>query len=174
MKVFLIGFMGCGKTSLGKKIASKVGWPFTDMDREIEERCGMKVSQVFERFGERHFRSLEREILIDICRREGDAVVSTGGGAPCHGDNMELMNSAGKTVYLRMSPGKLVSRLEHGRDKRPKIKGMDDGELLSFIREILPGREEAYCRAHLVIDCDGASDDYICSHIADFLEPGAK
>ncbi|MCD8072521.1 MAG: shikimate kinase [Alistipes sp.] len=174
MKIFLVGFMGCGKTSLGKKIASKLGWPFVDMDMDIEQRYGMKVSELFERFGEDYFRKVESEILREISGRDGDAVVSTGGGAPCHRENMDIMNSAGATVYLRMSPEKLLSRLEHGRDKRPKIRGMSDDELLSFIREILPGREKAYSRAHLVIDCNGATDDYICGHIIDYLEVGGR
>lgn len=160
--------MGSGKTSLGRQVAYMLGWRFVDMDKEIERSCGMKVSEVFATHGEDHFRKCEQDILRDVCSGEGDTVVSTGGGAPCHGDNMQAMNRMGRTVYLRMSPAKLVARLEHGRDKRPKIQGMDDARLLAYIREALPGREEYYGKAHLIIDCDGASDQYICEHIVRF------
>lgn len=170
MVIFLIGFMGCGKTSIGRKVAAQAGFRFMDMDREIEERCGMNVAGIFERHGEPYFRRCERELLESLAGQDGDLVVSTGGGVPCHGDNMDVMNRTGRTVYLKMSPPKLVKRLEHGRDKRPKIQGMDDGALLEYIGRTLPGREEYYNKAHIVIDCDGAADDYICRHIAGYLE----
>ncbi|MCC8019178.1 MAG: AAA family ATPase [Rikenellaceae bacterium] len=170
MIVFLIGFMGCGKTSIGRKVAAQASFRFVDMDREIEERCGMKVADIFQRHGEESFRRCEREFLENLAASEGDTIVSTGGGAPCHGENMELMNRLGRTVYLKMSPPKLVKRLEHGREKRPKIQGMDDERLLEYIFHTLPGREEYYGKAHFIIDCDGATDDYICRHIAGYLE----
>lgn len=175
MIIFLTGFMGCGKTSLGRKVALRTGLRFVDMDREIERRSGMKVSEIFARYGENGFRRMERELLERLVAEPGPMIVSTGGGVPCHGDNMELMNRSGRTVYLKMCPSQLAARLESGRDKRPKIRGMNDRELLAFISETLPMREEYYNLSHLIIDCDGVSDDYICNHIVShFYAPGKR
>lgn len=173
MIIFLVGFMGCGKTSIGRKVASLTGMRFIDMDAEIEKECGMKVSEIFAVHGEDYFRLRERELLEKLEKEGVHAIVSTGGGAPCHGDNMELMNRAGRTVYLKMSPQKLVSRLEYGREKRPKIKGMDNRQLLDYIIKTLPGREVFYNDAKLIIDTDGVNDRYVCEHIAGFIgRPG--
>ncbi len=169
MLIFLVGYMGCGKSSTGRKIARRLGMGFTDMDAEIEEREGMKITEIFAAKGEPYFRRLERETLTSYAHA-GDWVVATGGGVPCHGDNMELMNSLGVTVYFRMTPRKLVRRLGPGRAKRPLICGKDDAQLLEFIEANLPLREPFYSRAKLVIDCDGVNDEYIVRHVETFIK----
>ena len=170
MVVFLIGFMGCGKSTVGRSVAERLGCRFVDMDRDIEERAGMSVAQMFERHGEAFFREQERAAIARYAAME-DAVVATGGGAPCAGDNMDRLNDAGQTVYLKMSPEKLVGRLsQHGREKRPLLRGKNDAEVLAFIRERLPQREPFYGRAALVIDCEGVSDAYIADHVAVFID----
>ena len=169
MLIFLIGYMGCGKSSIGRRLAARLRVPFVDMDTEIERREGLSVSEIFARYGEAHFRRVEREVLADLCAMER-GVVATGGGVPCGEGNMARMNRAGLTVYFRMSPDKLVRRLEHGRDKRPLIRHMDDEQLLAYISEHLARREPFYAQAGLVVACDHISDDYIARHIELYVE----
>ena len=169
MLIFLIGYMGCGKSSIGRPLAVRLGVPFVDMDTEIERREGMKVSEIFASKGEPYFRQVEREVLAELCAMER-GVVATGGGVPCGEGNMERMNAAGLTIYFKMSPEKLVRRLEHGRDKRPLIRNMDDAQLLAYITENLARREQFYGKAGLVIACDHISDEYIARHIELYLE----
>lgn len=169
MVLFLVGYMGCGKSSMGRQLARKLGFGFADMDSQIEQQCGKTVAEIFEQHGQEHFRAMERQ-WIEGLASEDDMVVATGGGAPCFGDNMQIMNNKGITVYFKMSPAKLVTRLAHGRDKRPLIRGMKDEQLLEFITENLEKREPYYEKARLIIDCDGMSDDYILSHVENYLK----
>ena len=169
MVLFLIGFMGCGKSSIGRKLARRLRYGFVDMDADIEQQAGMTVSEVFAQYGEARFRELEREALARYAGLSG-TVVATGGGAPCGEGNMEAMNRCGVTVYFKMTPEKLAERLYHGRDKRPLLQGKDDEQLLAYIRERLPVREKFYGQARLVIDCDGVSDDYIAEHVVRYME----
>lgn len=173
MVLFLVGFMGCGKSSIGRQLARRLGYGFVDMDADIERQAGMTVSEMFDRRGEAYFREREREALARYAGL-ADTVVATGGGVPCGEGNMETMNRCGVTVYFKMTPEKLALRLRHGRDKRPLLRGKDDGELLTFIRERLPQREPFYGQARLVIDCDGVSDDYIAEHVVRYMENSVK
>ena len=102
MLLFLIGYMGCGKSSIGRPLAKRLGLKFVDMDTEIERRCGVSVQQFFADRGEEAFRRLERELLRELTSAE-DTVVATGGGVPCFFDNMELMNGSGVTVYVKLA-----------------------------------------------------------------------
>ena len=109
MKIFLIGYMGCGKTSLGRKLAHATGLRFVDMDAAIEEREGASVADIFRYEGEEYFRSRERRLIDELAESEEDMIISTGGGAPVWRDNMERMNEAGVTVYLRRTPEQIAS-----------------------------------------------------------------
>lgn len=168
----MIGYMGCGKSTVGHQMSRLLGYRFMDMDKLIEQRSGMTISEIFERHGEPYFRRLEREMLAELSV-EQDAVIATGGGVPCHGDNMEVMNGS-ETVYLKMSPEKLFSRLVLGRAKRPLIRDLDDRQLMDYIRTMLEAREPFYGRAKLVIDCDGVSDDYVARHIVNHVKMNSK
>lgn len=160
MKIFLIGYMGCGKSSLGRRLARRAGMRFVDMDSEIEQREGASISDIFRFEGEEYFRRVERDLIDTLAAEDGDMVVSTGGGAPVWGDNMERMNTAGMTVYLRRTPQQIASRLSpHGRQKRPKLRGLNDEELVAFMTENMAEREPFYSRARLCIDCAERSDD---------------
>ena len=157
MTLFLIGFMGCGKSSLGRKLAARLGCDFFDTDKAIESDTGVTIGEIFAYEGEEGFRLRERDMLCSL-PDGGRVVVATGGGLPCYADNLQVMQSNGKSVYLRLSPEKLVSRLGRGRARRPKIAGMNDEELLKYICDLLPQREEFYMAADVVIECDDLSD----------------
>ncbi|MBC8052050.1 MAG: AAA family ATPase [Sphingobacteriaceae bacterium] len=150
MKIFLIGFMGSGKTTLGKRLALKLGYRFIDMDKEIETATNMSISQYFSDFGEDAFRETENKILksSDL---PVDAIIATGGGAPCFFDNLEWMNKNGLTIYLSLSPKALALRLANATDERPILKNLK-GELLeAFIAERLKARDSFYTQAKLTI-----------------------
>ncbi len=120
--IFLIGYMGSGKTTLGKKLASKLALPFIDTDEEIVKQIGMSITEYFAQYGEDAFRALEREQLRKFAERA--AVISTGGGAPCFFDNMDWIKANGYAVYLQMSPKALFDRLSQSKlHKRPILIG---------------------------------------------------
>lgn len=173
MTIFLVGYMGCGKSTVGHQMSRMLGYRFMDMDKLIEQRSGMTIAEIFERHGELYFRRLERGMLGEL-GAEKDVVIATGGGVPCHGDNMEVMNACAETVYLKMSPEKLFSRLVHGRAKRPLIRDFDDQQLMDYIRTMVEARSPFYERARLVIDCDGVSDEYVARHIANHIKMNSK
>ena len=169
MLIFLVGYMGGGKATIGRGRARQLGLRFIDMDTEVERRAGMSVAEFFAAHGEAAFRREEREVLQGLTA-ERDAVVATGGGVPCFFDNMEVMNAAGLTIYLKMGPEKLAARLEYGKAKRPLLRDKTQEELQAFIAENLVGREPFYARAKMVMDCNGVSDDYIARHVALYVE----
>lgn len=150
MKIFLIGYMGCGKSTKAKQLAQHLSCPVIDLDAEIVLKSGKTINEYFSAFGEDAFRLLEQETLHNFPYPE-NCVVATGGGLPCFFDNMEWMNANGTTIYLRMDPATLVSRL-HNRQKRPLIKDLNDDELLIFIQQKLKEREGFYMQAKLVVD----------------------
>lgn len=169
MVLFLVGFMGSGKSSVGRRLAAALGYNFVDTDRAIEEDTGVTVSEIFAYEGEAGFRHRESE-LLRLLPSEGDVVVATGGGMPCYEDNLALMRERGKVIYFKLSPDRLLARLGRGRARRPKIAGMNDEELLEYITTTLPAREAWYSQADMVIDCNGATDEYIIYHIRNFLK----
>lgn len=155
-KIFLIGFMGSGKSTIGKNLASHLGWSYIDLDENVEKMAGMSVPEIFSRKGEHFFRQIESEAL----RKTGSqikAVISTGGGTPCFTDNMNFMLANGLTIYLKMPPSLLKNRLSKSPEKRPLLKNIDKKELKEFITTKLAEREKWYCMAELTVD--GISTD---------------
>ena len=132
IRIFLTGYMGAGKTTLGKAFARKMNIPFIDLDWYIEERFHKTVGELFTERGEAGFRELERNMLHEVAEFE-NVVISTGGGAPCFFDNMEFMNRAGKTVFLDVHPDVLFRRLRVAKQQRPILQGKEDDELKTFI-----------------------------------------
>lgn len=149
--IYIIGFMGSGKSTAGRKLAAAVGCPFIDLDRKIEEVASKTIPRIFAEDGEEHFRKIESEVLknLDTGRR---LIVSTGGGTPCHGDNMDFMLQTGLTVYLKMTPGQLSKRLLDSSGERPLLKNVPDESLPRFIEEKLEQREKWYNKADLIVD----------------------
>lgn len=149
--VYIIGFMGSGKSTAGKKIASMLGFSFIDIDRRIEEIAGKTIPEIFSQEGEESFRKRESEVLKST-GTEDCMVVSTGGGTPCHGDNMDYMLETGVTVYLKMTPEQLTWRLLESTSSRPLIKNVSDDDLPGFISRVLSAREKWYERADIIIE----------------------
>ena len=150
--IFLIGFPGCGKTTLGKATAMVLNCPFTDLDEYIEEQTGQTVVELFAKHGEAHFRRLERQALRELARRYG--IVACGGGTPCDKRNMELMNTHGITVWLTTSEERIISRLclpEH-RAKRPQIASLTDEEIAAYVHRTINLRTPHYAKAQLQFD----------------------
>jgi len=152
-RLFLIGYMGTGKTTIGRELAEALNLEFIDLDNYIEYRYQKTVGQLFEEFGEDGFRDIERRVLREIGEFE-NVVVSAGGGTPCFYDNMEYMKQAGKTIYLKSSPEALAKRLNTWKEKRPLIKDKDEKELYLFIDENLRKREPYYSTADLVFETE--------------------
>jgi shikimate kinase len=158
MKIFLIGFMGCGKSTLGKKLATKLGYEFVDLDHQLEKEMGMTIGSYFAAHGEDNFRLQERKTLTEY-DYPANIVIATGGGAPCYFDNMEWMNSNGLTIYIQMSPVALAKRLESGKEKRPLLKDLNEEQLIAFIEEKLTYREAFYSKASIVANGISLSAD---------------
>jgi shikimate kinase len=153
MKVYLIGFMGSGKTHIGKQIAQILDFLFVDTDTLIENTEGVSVAQLFVNKGEAEFRKIESERLQGLAKWD-NIIVATGGGAPCFHDNMTYINNSGITVYLKTNPQLLLERLLPETDKRPLLKGRSEVELLAFINSKIAEREAFYGQADIIIHQD--------------------
>ncbi len=154
--------MGCGKTTLGKRLAEHTGFAFLDLDGYIEQKYLKTVATIFAEMGQDAFREIERKMLSEVADFE-NVVIATGGGAPCFFDNIDLMNNAGLTVYIKLTPEQLAFRLEHSRaGKRPLIAGKSGEELRQFIEDGLRQREQYYLQAKLIL---AGSDDEIIEKI---------
>ena len=160
MLIFLVGYAGCGKSSLGKRLARRLEGRYVDTDKLVERSVGATVADIFYYEGEEYFRRAEREVLEGLIEECFDGVVATGGGLATWQDNAERMNEVGTTVYLRRSPEQILSRMsDYGREKRPMFRGKSDEELLEFMHKHMAEREPHYVKAHITIECDRVSDD---------------
>lgn len=150
MRIFLTGYMGCGKSTIGRKVAALMGTNFIDLDKYIEERNFKSVPDIFAQDGEASFRLKERQALQEVAEFE-EVVVGTGGGAPCFFDNMQLMNQTGITIYLAPDNETLANRLLKSKTERPLIAGKSKEELLIFIRQALEKRAPFYEQSKIII-----------------------
>jgi shikimate kinase len=167
MKVFLVGFMGSGKTTIGKKLANYLKCDFIDLDKLIEAKVGMSIVEYFELYGESAFRDLEREVLQKTDFPE-NVIIATGGGVPCFGDNMSWMNENGLVAYLSLSPKALASRLENSKTDRPLIRNLKGDELEGFISTKLAEREPFYSQSKFVV----SASDLTAERLAFYLNLG--
>ena len=152
-RVFLIGYMGSGKTTLGKAFARELKLEFIDLDWYIEARFHKTVSQIFAERGESGFREIERNMLHEVGEFE-DVVIAAGGGTPCFFDNVDYMNRSGKTVFLTASDEVLFRRLKIGKAKRPLLANKSDDELMGTIKSALEKRLPFYEKATYRFDAD--------------------
>lgn len=151
--IFFIGFSGSGKTTIGRKIAKRLGFSFYDLDGAIEHESGIKISDIFREKGEEYFRKLESSCLQKVIKNKF-TVVSCGGGTPVYNNNMQIMNESGVTVYLKMNPKALCYRLERSKNKRPLLASYEGNELVQQVEAILKKREPFYNQAKIKIDAD--------------------
>lgn len=165
--IYLTGFMGAGKTTVGRILAEKLGWHFTDIDSLIEEREGATVSDIFTRCGEPRFRQLEA-FALERASEWTEHVVSTGGGIVLRDENRRIMRATGITIYLR-TPAHTVGERLSGDDSRPLLRTQDP---MGRIRELLLEREPLYEQADITIDTEGRSPEEVAEEIIAKLEEG--
>ncbi len=165
MKIFLIGFMGSGKTYWGNLWSQKSGLKFFDIDDMVEETQEKTIAEIFAQDGEDHFRDLETTALRSFADKE-NAIVASGGGTPCYNDNITWMNENGTSIYLQSSPENILKRLISETEKRPLIKDLSQEELLFYIREKIKEREFFYNEAKIILPVDELNSNYL----PDFLK----
>jgi shikimate kinase len=151
--IFFVGFSGSGKSTVGRKIAKKLGFSYIDLDDAIEGTTGLKISEIFNQKGEDHFRVLEKNCLREILNNKF-IVVSCGGGTPVYFNNMQLMNDNGITVYLKMSPKALCHRLKKSKKERPVLNTSGNECLDSKVENLLKMREPFYTQADITVTAD--------------------
>jgi shikimate kinase len=154
MRIFLIGFMGCGKTHWGKQMSQKLQVPFFDLDQMIEERESKSITEIFAELGEEYFRMLEKDVLYMITESHDSFVMACGGGAPCFFNNIDYMKSRGTTVWINCSTDCLYHRLVHEKEKRPLIRNIPDDELKSYIIKKYSDRKIFYQQADVIVTKD--------------------
>lgn len=150
-RIILIGYMGSGKTTVGRALAKELGLQFYDLDWYIESRRRKTIPQLFAERGEDGFREIEHNMLHEVAEFE-DIVLSCGGGTPCFYDNIDYMNSLGEVIWLKADPEVLYKHLLMGKTERPLLKGKSPEELITFIREQLEKREPFYSKARHVLN----------------------
>ena len=160
MLIFLVGYMGCGKTTFGRKLATKLDWQFADLDELIEERYKISIHDFFAKYGEESFRRIENMMLRELLTKHR-IIVSTGGGTPCFYNNMELMNRYGVTIFLNTPVPVLVQRLLNGKRKRPLVMGLGIDELIMKINQHLAQRIGYYNRAQYEISLEEQIPDLV-------------
>jgi shikimate kinase len=152
MKIFLIGFMGSGKSFWGRRLSEKLRMPFFDLDDQIEEHSGKPITDLFREKGEEHFRLLEKDLLHIITESHDSFVMACGGGTPCFYNNLDYMKQAGTVVWINLSPDQLFERLRKEKEHRPLIRDLSDEQLRSFILRKFADRKMYYDQADVHAD----------------------
>lgn len=164
-RIYLIGFMGSGKSTIGKMLAQYLQLAFYDMDTLIEAKAQKTINEIFTEEGENEFRLIEKDVLHKTEQLE-KAIIATGGGAPCHFDNMDWIGQHGMSLYLRASPFLIAQRLRFQQSHRPLIKELNDDELLDFIDSKLMERSPFYEQADMIYDQDERTAAAMASELA--------
>ncbi len=164
VRVYLIGYMGSGKSRTGGEVAAKMDWRFTDMDDLFEEKYRISVLDFFEKYDENSFRNIERKLLHETIL-EDNMIIATGGGTPCFFDNMDFINNNGTSIYLKPDIALLINRLRIVRKKRPLLKDVRLENLVDFVHQQLVERELFYTKAHFTIEGADISADNIINLI---------
>jgi shikimate kinase len=149
--IFLIGFMGSGKTTIGKKVAKELGYQFIDTDKLITQKEGRSISEIFFQNGEKHFRLLEKHCLNDLVQLVGNYVISTGGGMACNQDQLNEMLKNGKVVYLEIDAKSAMKRISQAKEKRPLLEGLTSTQSEIKITKLLNKRTKYYEQAHYTV-----------------------
>jgi len=158
MRYFIIGFKNSGKTTFGRELASRLQLDFLDLDEYIERKEGKSIPEVYTRLGDEGFRRLEWKALKEVVKHD-NIVISTGGGAPCHCDNMNLMEEFGEAIYLKVTDETLVMRLKRVAADRPIIMGKTENELRQYVAELRNKCEHHYLRAKYIVNGEQVNMD---------------
>lgn len=158
MRIFIIGYMCSGKTTIAKKIAHLYNLQHLDLDQMFEEKYRISINDFFKKYGEKTFRQLETELLKSTFTLE-DVVISTGGGTPCFNNNIDLMNDNGVTIFVEVSPKTVVNRLLVTKNKRPLVEGKNEAELTEFVERHYGERMVFYERAMMTIKGENVKID---------------
>lgn len=150
-RIIIIGYMGAGKTTVGRALSKAIGVPFYDLDWYIEQRMRRSVRQLFDERGEEGFRRVERNMLHEVAEFE-EVILSCGGGTPCFFDNMDYLNLQSETVYLKATPEVLYAHLKMGKSVRPLLLNKTPEEVEAFVKQQLQQREPYYSKAKHVLD----------------------
>ena len=170
MKIVLVGYMGSGKTTIGKLLAKELEISFLDLDEVIQDGVGDTIPNIFNAKGEIFFRKKENEYLNAVLSNKNDFILSTGGGTPCYSGNMKTMlDLADHVFYLKISIPGLVKRLIKEKDHRPLIKNIDDGDLPEFIGKHLFERNNFYLKATHIVECDNKAPEALVAEIRQLL-----
>jgi len=165
MRIFLIGFMGSGKTHWGRQLSQKMSLPFFDLDEQVVNAEDKNINEIFEQFGEEYFRQKEKEVLHIITESHSSFVMACGGGTPCYFNNIEYMNQSGTTVWLNTPVSLLYDRLIKERDNRPLLRGLSDQQLRAFINKKFSDRKIYYEQANIFIEDETATLDHFIEKI---------
>lgn len=165
MKIFLIGFMGSGKTYWGRLLSQKLGLPFFDLDEQVAAHAGKSIPEIFASEGEEHFRLLEKEVLYILTESHDSFVMACGGGSPCFFNNIEYMNQAGTTVWINTPRDILFGRLINERPGRPLIKELSDDQLRAFISRKYSDRKIYYEQAAITVEEEPVQLDHLIEKI---------
>ena len=164
MRIYLVGYMGAGKSTTSKRLANKLGWEAYDTDRLFEERFKISINDFFHKYDADLYRKLETQILHDTLKYD-NAVIATGGGTPCFNNNMEWMNQHGFTVFLKVSPQSAISRLSQSKVKRPILIDKTQEELAEFIMKNYAERLPYYEQAQLTFKGEGCDVEQLATLI---------
>lgn len=165
-RIFLIGFMGCGKTHWGKELSEQLQIPFFDLDQKIEEKEEKSINDVFEEKGEEYFRLLEKDVLHLLVESHDSFVMACGGGTPCFYNNIDYMNQKGTTVWIDCSTTCLVNRLKNEKEKRPLIKDLDEEQLHLYVMRKVGDRRIFYQQAKIILTEEEVSVDSIIDRVS--------
>lgn len=165
-----MGFMGAGKSRWGKQLASKLNVSFVDLDRAVETKAGMSVTEIFNNLGEAVFRQIETDCLGNVLAQR-DVVVSLGGGTPCREENAALLKEKAITIYLKSNAGMLHSRLKNNYKQRPLLADKQADDLLPFIGKLLTEREPYYNQGDVVVPVEGLTIEKLTEALSNFTLP---
>ncbi len=178
LPIYLIGYMGAGKTTAGRLLADKLGWHFVNLDDAFQEFYNISTADFIRTYGIEDFRHKEKEVIETLAELPMDRVIyATGGGYPCWEDNMECLHELGTSIYIRWQPEHLAKRLAlTDLSERPVLQGRTEAELMQFITPHLASRAPYYEQADYIVDappmgkCDEQADERIANHLYELIQ----
>ncbi len=162
-KIILLGYMGCGKSTIAQNLSKTTNIPFLDLDNCIEKKANLSIKEIFEKYGEIYFRKLEHEMFVELLQSSENSIIGLGGGTPCYANNHELLKGENvDSIYLKASIDTLYNRLVYNKSKRPLIANMDEEEMKEFIAKHLFDRSFYYNQSkHKVVVDDRSVEETV-------------